>query len=522
MQLHRIPLADTNAFSNFFTDYIGGQDQLKPFYGQFPEPGNFKAQLKAKSASFSQQNRDVLVNSLLKQYGKLKITEAVSTNLGLLKDSKTFTITTGHQLNIFTGPLFFIYKIVAVINACKKLKQLHPDHNFVPVFWMASEDHDYEEIRSFSLYGKKHTWQTDQSGAVGRFNPKSIEKLFSEIPGEIDIFRDAYLKNATLAAACRHYVNEIFGNEGLVIIDGDDAQLKALFKPVIREDVLKQTPKGLVEEKNKQLTDLGYHVQVFVRDINFFYLDNGVRARIEKHNDEFVVVDTNIKFSQKQIEELIELNPEKFSPNVILRPVYQEVILPNLAYVGGPAEMIYWLQLKGIFDNYKLPFPILLPRTFALYIEKQHLEKWTKTDLDIADLFKEKNYLFNHWMLKNTHHNLTLGEELKSLETMMDDIRKRAGQIDSTLGPLVSAETKRISKGVEKIERKMLKAEKRLHKEKLGQIEAVKDALFPKGGLQERVENYLTFAQKDPFFVSKMIDTLDPFDFSFKVICSDD
>lgn len=518
MQVHRIPLADTNAFTNFFTDYIERKEQLKPFYGLFPEPKNFREQIKAKE---SFPNRDVLHSALIKQYGNLKITDAVSKNIALLKNSKTFTITTGHQLNIFTGPLFFIYKIVAVINGCKELKKLYPEYNFVPVFWMASEDHDYEEIKSFKLYGKKYSWETKQTGAVGKFNPKDIPAQLNSIPGNIDIFKEAYSKSATLADACRYYVNALFGDEGLVIIDGDDVSLKSLFKPVIREDVLNNGPKYLVEEKNKKLTDLGYHVQVFVRDINFFFLDKGVRARIEKTNDGFDVVDTNIRFTQKEIENLIESNPEKFSPNVILRPVYQEVILPNLAYVGGPAEMIYWLQLKGIFDHLKLPFPILLPRCFALYIEKQHLDKWSKTKLEIADLFKEKNYLFNHWVLKNTHHNLTLGSELKDLDTMMSDIRERASKIDSTLGPLVAAETTRMTKSVEKVERKMLKAEKRLHKEKLGQIEAVKDALFPNGGLQERTDNFLNFYQKDPSFIRKMVDVLDPFNFSFNVISDD-
>jgi bacillithiol biosynthesis cysteine-adding enzyme BshC len=451
----------------------------------------------------------------------MKISAAVSANLELLKNAKTFTITTGHQLNIFTGPLFFIYKIAAVINACKKLKQIYPEYNFVPVFWMASEDHDYEEISAFKLYGKKYTWVTDQTGAVGKFNPKSIEKLFVEIPGDINIFKDAYTKSATLAEACRHYVNEIFSKDGLVIIDGDDASLKSLFKPVIREDVLKQTPKNLVEDKNERLKGLGYHTQVYARDINFFYLDNGLRGRIEKKDDRFTIVDSTLSFSQKEIENLIDTHPEKFSPNVILRPVYQEVILPNLAYVGGPAEMIYWLQLKGIFDHLKIAFPILLPRSFALYVEKQQFEKWQKTKLEIADLFKEKNYLFNHWVLKNTHHNLTLGDELRKLEGMMSDVKERAGKIDSTLTSLVAAESTRMKKAVEKVERKMLKAEKRLHKEKLGQIEAVKEALFPKGGLQERTDNYLSFAQKDPSFVSKMVDALDPFDIRFNVIIDD-
>ncbi|MEJ0029359.1 MAG: bacillithiol biosynthesis cysteine-adding enzyme BshC [Bacteroidota bacterium] len=349
---------------------------------------------------------------------------------------------------------------------------------------------------------------------------RASKKIFGEIPGDINIFREAY-KQPTLADACRYYVNELFTKEGIVIIDGDDHDLKALFKLIIKEDVLKNTPKDLVEEKNKQLTDLGYHTQVFARDINFFYLDKGVRGRIEKTNDGFEVVDTKIRFTQKEIENLIETNPEKFSPNVILRPVYQEVILPNLGYVGGPAEMIYWLQLKGIFDHFKLPFPILLPRCFALYIEKQHIEKWEKTKLDITDLFKEKNYLFNHWVLNNTRHNLTLGGELRHLELMMNSIKERGVEIDTTLGPLVAAEGTRMRKGMEKVERKMLKAEKRLHKEKLGQIESVKDSLFPNGGLQERVDNFLNFYQKDAAFIDKMVDALDPFDLRFNVIVDD-
>src|ERR1041384_3996222 len=226
MQVHRVALRETNAFSNFFTDYVERKDQLKEFYGLFPTPENFREQVNAKSSSFTTEHRSVLVNSLLKQYGKLKITDAVANNLELLKSPKTFTITTGHQLNIFTGPLFFIYKIVAVINACKQLKQRYPDYNFVPVFWMASEDHDYEEIKSFNLYGKKYTWETNQTGAVGRFVPKNIP--LDSIPGDIGIFKEAYSKSATLAEACRYYVNAIFEKEGLVIIDGDDASLKSL------------------------------------------------------------------------------------------------------------------------------------------------------------------------------------------------------------------------------------------------------------------------------------------------------
>lgn len=521
MQLHQLELADTQAFSEFFIDYINQKEGLREFYNRFPSEAGFKGQLSDKSSSYGASTRAVLNKSLTKQYSGIKPKAAVSANLQLLTLPNTFTITTGHQLNICTGPLFFIYKLVTVINACKRLKTLYPEYNFVPVYWMATEDHDYEEISTMRLYGTKYKWVTDQKGAVGRFRNTGLDKLMSELPGDTTVFRNAYASQPTLTDAVRHYINELFGDEGLIAIDGDDADLKALFKPVIADDVLRHTPRQLVDEKNKKLEALGYHTQVFVRDINFFYLDDQLRGRIEKTEQGFVVVDSALKFTESEITAMIESHPEKFSPNVILRPLYQEMILPNLAYIGGPAEMIYWLQLKGIFDQYKMPFPVLLPRNFALVIEKNVMDKWKKTGLTINELFHEKNFLFNHWVLKNSRHRLTLGDELKQVQALLEDIRARAIAIDPTLGPLVGAEGTRIAGGIEKIERKLLKAEKRLHADKLGQINSVKDTLFPGGGLQERTDNFLNFYQKDPSFIGEMLKHLDPFSLRFNVLSYD-
>jgi len=518
MRVQKIPFADTNSFSPFFLDYIQQKETLKKFYSFFPHLESFEAQIQNKKQSFPASHRNTLVTALQSQYKHMAQKEAVNSNINSLTQPNTFTITTGHQLNVFTGPLYFIYKIVTVINACKELKKKYPDNNFVPVYWMASEDHDYDEIKYFKLYGKKYTWETDQAGAVGRFNPKSIEKLFSEIPGEISVFKKAYTTHTTLSEAVRYYVHELFGDEGIVVIDADDHHLKRLFQIVIREDVFNHTPKKLVENQNQQLEALGYHPQVFARDINFFFLDKNLRSRIEEKEGRFTVVDTSIQFTKEEIESLIESEPEKFSPNVILRPLYQEVILPNLAYAGGPAEVIYWLQLKGVFDHFKIPFPILMPRNFALVIEKNVADKFGKTGLDFKHLFEEKNSLFNQWILKNTHHDLSLGKELTLFAEQFASIRDRAGRIDPTLVKFVEAQATRTADRIEKIEKKMLRAEKRMNKEKLGQLESVKDSLFPNGSPQERVDNFLNFYQKDPQFIQKLLKVFDPFDFRFNLL----
>lgn len=518
MRLTKIPFTDTKAFSSFFLDYIQQKETLAPFFDQFPTLENFNKTLTNKSKSFTPKNRDVLTATLQRQYASIEQSESVKKNLSLLADQKTFTITTGHQLNIFTGPLYFIYKIVTVINTCKELKKKYPDYNFVPVYWMASEDHDYDEIKYFRLYGKKYIWETSQSGAVGRFTTDGLEKIAYQLPGDATLFKNAYTKHKTLGSAVRYYVNELFGNEGVVVVDADDHDLKSLFKEVIREDILKGTTKDYVDNTNKELESLGYETQIFCRDINFFYLDKNIRSRIERQGDRFQVLDTPLNFSEKEIEELIKNEPEKFSPNVILRPLYQEFILPNLGYIGGPAEVIYWLQLKAVFDHFTTPFPILMPRNFALVIDHTANRKLEKTGLTISDFFEAKNYIFNHWVLKNTKHNLTVGEERNTITSIYNLLRERAESIDPTLGPFVGAEGKRALNSLEKIERKLLRAEKRLHEDRLRQIEHVKDMLFPNGNLQERTDNFLNFYQQDKEFISKLIDKFDPFDFSFNVL----
>jgi bacillithiol biosynthesis cysteine-adding enzyme BshC len=522
MQVQKIPFVDTNAFSKFFLDYIDQKDRLKQFYGRFPEVSNFNDQIKDKAASFPKQHRDVLVTVLQEQYKNYTIADTVKNNLESLRSDKTFTVTTGHQLNIFTGPLYFIYKIVTVINTCKQLKKKYPEYNFVPVYWMASEDHDFDEIKYFKLNGKKYTWESKQTGAVGRFNPKELETLLKELPEGLALFQKAYLKHKTLGDAVRFYVNELFGAEGVVVVDADSKELKTLFKTVIREDVLDQLPKKLVDQTNAELEKLGYDSQVNGRDINFFYLDRNLRARLEKENDQYRVVDSDLSFSRKQVEEMIESAPEKFSPNVILRPLYQEMILPNLAYVGGPSEVVYWLQLQEIFKQYKTPFPILMPRNFAMVLDAPMVRKFEKTGLELNELFFEKNYLFNHFAVKFSRNKLKLNGEKEAIEKYFQTIRQQAEAFDKTLGPMVGAETQRAIKSLEKIEHKLLRSEKRFQSDKLQQVGAVKDSLFPNGSLQERTDNFLNFYLQDPKFIQKLIEHFDPFDFRFTVLLYND
>ena len=514
--LSKIPFADTHSFSKAFLDYIGGAEVLKPFYTALPHLESFGKQL--ENRNFPKAHRQVLADTLNKQYEGLEISELTSSNIASLKDEKTFTITTGHQLNIFTGPLYFIYKIVTVINACKTLKATYPDYHFVPVYWMASEDHDFEEISYFRFNGKKYSWQTEQTGAVGRFNPRELKGIFNEIISIPAFFQQAYLKQKTLAEAVRYYVNALFGEQGLVVIDADDHNFKTLLKPVIEDDLFKGNANRLVTETSEKLDAAGYKAQVFPREINFFYLKEDIRSRIVQDGEIFEVLDTDIRFSREELEAEVAAYPERFSPNVVLRPLYQEIILPNLAYVGGPSELVYWLQLKEVFSHFNTTFPLLMPRNFAGVITPNTMVKIEKEGLSFTEIFEDEQSLIKRKVTDNTQNELTLTEEMERLNAVFAEVKKQAMQVDGTLEQLVAAERKRMQNSIDKIERKLLKAEKRNQEILVNRIYAIKESLFPGGAPQERKDNFLNFYIPDNQFIDHCLEAFDAFDYRFHLI----
>ena len=516
MKIEKIPFNRTGYFGHSFIKYIEEHSSLRPFYNLYPRIENFQKQIKEKQLNPS--NREILVKTLRQQYDGYEIEAAVQKNLELLGKDNTFTVTTGHQLNIFTGPLYFIYKIVTAVNACLQLKQEYPEFNFVPVYWMASEDHDFEEISYFWLNNQKYQWKTEQKGGVGRFDPSELKEILDKMPGANSVFRDAYLKHGTLADAVRFYVNELFGNYGLIVLDADDPSLKAEFSEVIKDDILEHTAFGAAESTSKELKELGFHSQIQARPINFFYLRDGLRERLEQQGDSYRVLNSEILFTESQIKQEIADHPERFSPNVILRPLYQEMILPNLAYIGGPAEVIYWFQLKEVFKSFQVPFPILLPRNFGLVIPRQFRRKWDKTGWPISSLFDTEEELIKRYTLSHSKHELNLDRYKEIFVEEFKQIAQNAGKIDPTLTYSAQASLKRMQNSVEKLEKKMIRAEKRNMLDRTRQISDVKNFLFPGGSLQERRDNFLNFALEDPKFIQNVIDSFDPFDLKFHIL----
>jgi bacillithiol synthase len=496
-----ITYQNSGYFSKLIVDYLDQKAELKPLYNRFPTVENFKLQIEEKSNNFPIENRDILAKVLLNQYQKFETSEATSANIELLKDSKTFTITTGHQLNLFTGPLYFLYKIISVINLTKELKTAYPNHNFVPVYWLATEDHDFDEINYFSFKGKKIQWKKESKGPVGRLNTSGLEEVFEQFSTELglgnnanylrELFKKSYLEYENLADATRYLANELFKNEGLVIIDGDDLELKKLFIPYAKEELLHQTSFKKVNETLPLLEQ--YNVQVNPREINLFYIQDDLRERIVFEDGNYKINNTQLSFSESEILTELANNPKNFSPNVILRPLYQEVILPNLCYIGGGGELAYWLELKSNFEAHNITFPILLLRNSALVATKKQVEKLEKLGLNWSDIFQNQQTLVNDKTKEFSNFTIDFSEQKAFLKNQFKVLYTIADKTDkSFLGAVKAQEVKQL-KGLENLEKKLLKAEKRIHTEKLERIIQLQNELFPNQTLQERKSNFADF-----------------------------
>ena len=515
-----ISYKDTNYFSKLICDYLDEASQLRDFYHRFPRIENFEAQISEKQQNYTSLNRQVLVDVLKVQYKNVDTSALTESNIQLLLKENTFTITTGHQLNLFTGPLYFLYKIVSAINLCKELKNKYPNYHFVPVYWMATEDHDFDEINYFNFKGKKLRWNKTSNGAVGRLSTEGLDAVFEVFSAELpfgtnaeqlkNLFKKAYLEHQNLSAATRFLANELFGAYGLVIIDADDASLKKIFNPYVTTELLEQTAQNQITHTNKRLENLGYGTQVNPRDINLFYLKDDLRERITLVNGRYQVVNTKINFTKDEI--LTELNeyPERFSPNVVLRPLYQEVILPNLCYIGGGGELAYWFQLKSNFDVNKVPFPIILLRNSALIKNQKISEKLDKLNISTKDLFLGKESLINKKVRQISNIDVDFSPQKQYLQEQFKALYELAEQTDSSfLGAVKAQEVKQL-KGLDHLEKRLLKAQKRKLKDQVERMTEHYNKLFPNGSLQERATNFSEFyLEYGDGLISKLLQEFD-------------
>ncbi|NLR58956.1 bacillithiol biosynthesis cysteine-adding enzyme BshC [Chitinophaga polysaccharea] len=524
--LEYIPYGKTGYFNQLVTDFLAEHSQIRPFYTYSPVHPDFGAAIQARQGFNTP--RAELVKALEQQYASLEPAKAVQDNVTALLQPTTFTVCTAHQPNIFTGYLYFAYKILQTIKLCQELKQQYPQHHFVPVYYMGSEDADLEELGSIYLDGKTLTWNTGQQGAVGRMHPDGLEALLTEVKqslgyaphgaGLMELLQKAYLEHRNIQEATLYLVHALFGRFGLVVLVPDNAALKRLYIPVMKDELFHQASHAIVNETMEKLST-HYKVQANPREINLFYLQDGSRERIVQEGEEWKVLHTSLTFTASSLEAELEAHPERFSPNVILRGMFQETILPNIAFIGGGGEIAYWLELKQLFAHYGVPYPVLLLRNSLLLTDQPSMQRMHKLGLNATMLFKPTEDIVNDYVKQHTNTSLVLKDEYTAVEHLFDALETKARNIDVTLVATTATERKRALKAIGKLEHKFLRAEKKKFAWQTDQIRGVKNRWFPAGSLQERKENFMPwFAQEGPAFFDRILAALTPVTDQFTIL----
>jgi bacillithiol biosynthesis cysteine-adding enzyme BshC len=526
-----ISFRDTNYYSSLICDYLDENEALKQLYNGFPRIENFNDQIIEKKKNYPQLNRAVLASTLEKQYGKIETSDLTKQNISFLRDKNTFTITTGHQLNLFTGPLYFLYKIVSTINLTTELNQKYPKFKFVPMYWMASEDHDFEEINYFTYQDIKLSWNRKSKGAVGRLSTDGLDevldvfgKAIGKSPNAMylkELFQKAYLDHNNLTDATRFLANELFKDYGLIIIDADDKELKQLFEPYLIREIQEKVSFKEVTKTNNKLAALSnnYSIQVNPREINLFYLKDNLRERIIEKEGVYSVNNSETSWSESDLIKEVQNYPERFSPNVLMRPLYQEVILPNLCYIGGGGELAYWMQLKSSFNSFGVSFPILLLRNSALIQSVKQSQKLRKLEIDNHDLFLDKNSFINKKVRSISNIEIDFSTQKETLKKQFDHLYKLAEQTDKSFLGAVSAQERKQIKGLEKLEKRLLKAQKKKLADHVIRLTDLQNELFPNQNLQERVANFSEFyLEYGDQLIPKLIKDLEPLQGEFLVL----
>ena len=532
MKAQYLPLSDTGFVSRLISDYLEGIEGLKPFHNGAPSFENLHRQALKKKASYPSDIRSSLCTVLAMQYQGVETSPKVVEHIKLLQKNTTLTVTTGHQLCLMTGPLYFIYKIISTIKLSQQLKKKFSDLDFVPVYWMASEDHDFEEISSFIFKGKKFQWKSNFGGAVGKIKTEGLSSLLDlfkkELGDSIDgvelreLIERSYESGNNLSDATRIFINHLFGHYGLLIIDANHRELKHYLTPIIKEDLLnhtcnKQVLNQIASIKKNYSND--FKPQVNPREVNLFLLQDGKRSRIMKTENGYRLEGSGEIFSIEEMIDKVDQNPEKFSPNVLLRPLYQELILPNIAYFGGGAELAYWLELKSYFDSQKLLFPILCLRNMALIVPRKSAKKIRNLKLNLSDLFLERNALINKKVRQISNIDLDLSSFKKDLEIKFNHLEALIDKTDASFKGAVRAQKSKQFKGIDHLEKRLLKAQKKKLKDHVERLVLIHEELFPGGNLQERVENFSFFyIEKGHDFKSFLIETFNPLSNEFTFI----
>ena len=518
----KIPLLNTIYNNKLLVDLLENVDELKDFHNGTNWSAIDSQFLEQRDLDL--KKRKIVFNAIKQQY--LDTDLSVPNNLDKLSKKGCFTITTGHQLCVFGGPQYFIHKIISVIKIAKGLKNKFPNNDFVPVFWMASEDHDFKEISNLNIFNKELKVEKEDSIAVGKLSPAIFKPILEELKvifknddrfNELAKIFNQALNKQNWSQATRYWLAKLFAENDLIIIDPDDKALKELFASTMNDEISNQFIFRSVNSTNDKLEKLGYQPKINPRELNLFYLSEDKRNRIIFKDNLFHIGD--LVFSKNELQQKLTKNPELFSPNVLLRPLYQETILPNLVYVAGPSEITYWAQLKESFDSVGLHYPAVVLRDHFSWMTQKQIDNWLKLGFLMEDLVKKESDLVKKFLLNNFNNDFSINDEQSLLVNLENSLSKKVEKIDSTLVPSVKGMVKGMNKDLNKIQQKLTQSIKRNQEQQINQIRKINSLIVEKGALKERSANFIDpFINSSKDYLESLIDCSNCEDHQLKII----
>ncbi len=501
MKTYTLPLSATKSFSQLVNDYLSQNPFFTPYGGSTWSETQWEQAFEQKRTFFSPSKRALLIDVIRSQYEALGISIAEDT-LTRLSDENTFTVCCAHQPNLLGGPMYTVIKIASTIALCRQLQSRFPSKNFIPVYYIGSEDHDVQELNHLYINNEKIEWSVESKGAFGSLGCKESQAQVNEVLTKLSflpfykelesILHKAYQESNSIAQASFVLMQALFADSELLCIDANNAQLKESFIRILEKEIFEETSHATLSE-SIQHWESHYPKAVEFRQINVFYLDAMRRTRIVRVADHFETADASQRWTADELKNLISTDPAKFSPNAVLRPVYQEWILPNIAFVGGGSEVAYWKQVYPIFEKFKVPYPSVHLRNSLAIIDNKFEKRKEQLAYEWADWFESEESLIQQLVDKS---GIEWRRETDLLQNFTAALESKSAAIDKGLEGATGAAIAQINKAMEGLEKKWTQAIKRKEEDHINAIKKGKQGLQPNGILQERRESFLPFLAK--------------------------
>lgn len=510
-------------------DYISQVEPATAYYaGGAPNQEGLIASV--NKAASRKMDRQRISDVLVKQNSGWGMPAAVIDNARLLAQADSAAIVTGQQVGLLGGPLYTIYKTITAIRIARELSA-GTGKPVIPVFWVEGEDHDFDEIASFNILRSNEirtftleSPSTDNPGAVGRLLLSDgieamLEELASMLPPSdfheelFGALREAYAPGRSIEDAFVAWWKRLFADYGLVFMNPDDRDLKQLTTPLFEREIQNPSVSAeRVEEVSRSLESEGYHAQVNVRPSNIFLLTDAGRLSLDVDGDGFVLRGTDRRYSREEMVAWLKSEPEAFSPNVVLRPLMQDMLLPTAAYIAGPGEIAYFAQYRGVYDWAGINMPVIYPRASATLIEPKVEKVFERYDISLEDFVDGVDTLFSKIVRTLSSHDFDaeFSALLSAVNQSINDIKPTIEDVDRNLGRTTEATRAAIIKEIDRLKDRVLRAEKRRHDEVRSQLEKTWVNILPEGRLQERVISPVYFLNKYGFsLIDQLMDGLD-------------